>query len=721
MSPTSPLAVIALAAAVAAQTSAGLPEPQDCAPQQLAMSGGRTGDVAVRGRHAYVAGQYGGLGIYDVSNPLTPIQVRRDDSVVPVFVEIDGNIGVVYEQIGSRVRFFKLDDPLAPTFHATLPFSSSLFSAFDVEGDVFVMGEGIRLRTYDISDVDAPVLLVDTGGLLNANESVRALRMDGGRLAVSLRSPTNFPGYIHGLLFVDITNPASPVRGGLLTMPGFSGTLAYSNGVCVLTRPAKSGHELVVLDASDIHSPVVLGTAPAPEASSIEIVGDVVHLTSRDLGTSYATFSIADPTQPIQLGHFNIAPGATLSGSNGANAVAVSGDVAFVVFQRPTLGALDIADPASPQLLAQAFGADGARSIAHRDGLAFVADWGELRAIDLTDPARPVGVFRDPLSVGARHISIDREIMAVACDARGTLVYDISNPRSPQRLATIIPLLSPQAESVAVAVEGDRLYVVEDRSTRIVRVVDISQPSAPLQLGFVSEVDIEMIRFAFSGDYAYLTGSEGVNIWDMSVPNEPELVNTLPGALIVDIDIDGTVLAVTRFVGSGSPRPAIVELFDLANPSAPDLLSTLNHSNPWGPQTSVTGDRLIMLSSNEAVFDISDPRHPTLITANTRPMTPGTLYPRMGAFSDGGLLLLGSQDFLYIFDLSPCILACAADADGSGLVDMADLNLVLSAFNAFPGDDEWIAAADLDGDGHVSFGDLNLLVGGFHTDCDPAP
>lgn len=60
---------------------------------------------------------------------------------------------------------------------------------------------------------------------------------------------------------------------------------------------------------------------------------------------------------------------------------------------------------------------------------------------------------------------------------------------------------------------------------------------------------------------------------------------------------------------------------------------------------------------------------------------------------------------------------CGGDADGSGHVDFADLNLVLSAFNTSQQAGAYDGRADRDTDGDVDFGDLNLVLSGFNQPC----
>ena len=57
---------------------------------------------------------------------------------------------------------------------------------------------------------------------------------------------------------------------------------------------------------------------------------------------------------------------------------------------------------------------------------------------------------------------------------------------------------------------------------------------------------------------------------------------------------------------------------------------------------------------------------------------------------------------------------CAGDADGSGAVDLADLNLVLGNFG---GPASGAPGADFDGSGVIDLPDLNAVLGAFGAVC----
>ena len=57
---------------------------------------------------------------------------------------------------------------------------------------------------------------------------------------------------------------------------------------------------------------------------------------------------------------------------------------------------------------------------------------------------------------------------------------------------------------------------------------------------------------------------------------------------------------------------------------------------------------------------------------------------------------------------------CPGDTNGDGVVNFADLNAVISAFNTVEGDLAYSQGADLDSDGDVDFADLNAVLSAFN-------
>jgi uncharacterized membrane protein len=90
-------------------------------------------------------------------------------------------------------------------------------------------------------------------------------------------------------------------------------------------------------------------------------------------------------------------------------------------------------------------------------------------------------------------------------------------------------------------------------------------------------------------------------------------------------------------------------------------------------------------------------------------ISPFTMSGDARTFAGWGFGNNGIEAFIVTLPGTP---DCPADVDGSGSVDLADLNLVLGNFGQSTSD------GDTNGDGEVDLADLNAVLGAFGTSCE---
>ena len=112
-----------------------------------------------------------------------------------------------------------------------------------------------------------------------------------------------------------------------------------------------------------------------------------------------------------------------------------------------------------------------------------------------------------------------------------------------------------------------------------------------------------------------------------------------------------------------------------------------------------TGHTLVALTPNPRVVELGF--HP--VSSDVVP----TAY--WDADTDGDLLMANALRFVAGAGPTPC----PGDANGDGVVNFADLNLVLGEF----GSTGQGLAGDVNDDGVVNFADLNLVLGAFGSSC----
>jgi len=190
-----------------------------------------------------------------------------------------------------------------------------------------------------------------------------------------------------------------------------------------------------------------------------------------------------------------------------------------------------------------------------------------------------VSSLSSSLFAGAGWVRVQGRYAYMTCDGQvnnwttsdDLCIIDIQNPAAP---SLITNFTSPQikgAEGLEVA--GRYAYVCGMESNCFV-VIDISNPTAPVQVGYVSNAVslLENEGVAVSGQYAYVigeaTGSGGyLTVVDISRPTSPTIVGSLADSTdlgeAATVQIKGHYAYVT---GVDADRLAVVDISNPANP-----------------------------------------------------------------------------------------------------------------------------------------------------------
>jgi hypothetical protein len=201
-----------------------------------------------------------------------------------------------------------------------------------------------------------------------------------------------------------------------------------------------------------------------------------------------------------------------------------------------------------------------------------------------------------------------------AIDSR-LVVIDVSSPSRP----TVVGqsgVLPGDIEDLTWA--DNRVYVAN--STYGVRIIDVSIPSAPTELG-VCDTPGEAYGVAASGNYAYVAdGSSGFRICDVSAPSASTVIGSytsLEGGFGYGVAISGTY----AYVGAWG-----LYVLDISNQQAPSYVGSYNPSTPDGytrKGISIVGDRVFSGEyryttpgadgGGMRITDVSDPANPSVL------------------------------------------------------------------------------------------------------------
>jgi hypothetical protein len=331
-------------------------------------------------------------------------------------------------------------------------------------------------------------------------------------------------------------------------------------------------------------------------------------------GLGVREIDIHDPGTPVLVGTAAAYHGTTAEHVQAVHmdSPSFSGDVLLAGIQRcqggsgapAGLALWDVTDPANPSELAlfptgRALGVheftvrqQGDRWLAYLavPNAEITDRSGDLRIVDVTDPRNPVqlvdwGAHRDAgLPVGiqeqcapwCRGVSPDAYLHSVALSADGRIAYlsywdlgviilDVSEPATPRFLGRFAEPLTDEGNTHSVSVTRDgHLLLVGDETSGPpwgrLRLVDVSDPSAPVQVGGFATADAVSGKhgdvYAYSihnplvddrfPTHAYLAWyADGVRVIDFSDPSRPaELASWVPphGGMTWNVAFDGDLL-----------------------------------------------------------------------------------------------------------------------------------------------------------------------------------
>jgi hypothetical protein len=239
---------------------------------------------------------------------------------------------------------------------------------------------------------------------------------------------------------------------------------------------------------------------------------------------------------------------------------------------------------------------------------------GGLHILDVSDPAAPTEVaFLDTeTSVGgeggAHALAMDGSNVYVADWANGLYVINVSNPAVPVQIGSVQDL----AAANELVIAGDYAYVAGEA---YLSVVDISSPSAATNLGRIEMPSLWLGSIAVNGDRAYIAGSNGgwLRVVDITNPSFPQQlgVYSIPGRVNRIIASADYVYALEGLEGSAVSGLHIVDVRDAMSPTQAGFYDTPG----FALDLAVVGDRAYVADGGAGlhILDISDPTAPALL------------------------------------------------------------------------------------------------------------
>ncbi|MFO7699242.1 MAG: hypothetical protein R6W79_01365 [Acidimicrobiia bacterium] len=364
---------------------------------------------------------------------------------------------------------------------------------------------------------------------------------------------------------------------------------------------AYSHFGLAVFDVTDPLDPVLIGNNTDLVGSDIEISGGFAYVVS-DRDSMLYVIDISTPASPVLTGRCPV------TNITSPNAVTVSGNFAYVgAYQYQNLQIFDVTDPANPHLEGELIDSRvSCQDIAVAGDYAYCPNL-DIDIIDVSNPASPT--YAGSASTSGNWMygitASDGKLYATGCYL--IKIYDLSTPTSPALLGGM-----DIGTSCGTRIQVDSGHAVISQDGDGVRIVDVSDPSAPTNLSLLN-TDGSVVDAAVAGDWVYVADDwGGFRIVDTSDPSTPsEVASFTASTTYLDVFTEGTL----AYAADGAGRLVILDVID---PSSPSVLGT--YATGGRPEAVwVTGDHAFLADGQLGlvIVDVSTPASPSLASTTS--------------------------------------------------------------------------------------------------------
>lgn len=424
-------------------------------------------------------------------------------------VEVSGNYAYVVTTV-AMFKIFDLTDPLKPVETAEVALGNSIVTA-----DVVVSGDYAYLAAPIPNNPAWDVRIVAVASKTNPQVvsgfveegNAQRLAIDGGNLYVGSNA---------GLSIYSLANPTQPQKLG-----SYSGldvrAIAVRDGLAYVAAGTQG---IVILDVS---APTAIsrvgGTALADSDEAIDLVlsgnyAEVAANTAAAPAQSVGRLRIVDvsnPAAPVEV--YASAPLEQRQMKSiehiGSHAVIGGG----------SLHVIDTTNPLAPVEKSTLALRMGVTEIEALNGRLLVLNPAGLTVVDVSNPASPAQVAMHPLAIalGSGAIASRNGYLYAVDQMTGLLIFDVTNPATPRKVATIdIPLGNP-------FIDGDRLFMVWSDGFTIYSLAD---PLQPVRLGGYTTSFV--MGFDVRDHLVFLGGADryAIRVVDVTDPANPTVVSS---------------------------------------------------------------------------------------------------------------------------------------------------------------------------------------------------
>jgi hypothetical protein len=516
--------------------------------------------VAILDGYAYVADGERGLKVIDIDNPLRPVEVgsrKTSDAQAVMVVKTGAESRIAVVADGTYgVKLIDVSNPKDPERRLTIPTENAQ--------DIELMTQGGRDYAV-VADGEGGVLIID----IATSDTISSIATADARGIAVAANLLYVADIVQGLVIVDIGQADAPV---IIS----EHAVAYALDVAVSDDFAYIASEtegLLIFDVKSSRLPSFYDEVKiegvrwvAVKGSKIFAGGDAgFHLLDTFArGESYEIASVQTDGKAYEV------------------AIHTEADSRVLAYVADRAGGLKIFDVTNPDSL------NGTPAVSHvpteycREAVAvgdyvYIADGpGGIKIADIS-ALRREGVGAEVPIIGswntdgnARSLSYANGLLYVADGNRGIKVIDVNSPTRPTEIA-----LARTEYATNIRVSDGYVYLADgDGGFKI-------YDADPTSLELVSVTDTANTRGVDIQDgVAYVVGSEGLFILDVSTPSEPRRLGVYRTGYAEEVTVEGRL----AFVAEGFNGLTIV---DIAKPSDPYVVS--RNRNKYAVGVAVAG------------------------------------------------------------------------------------------------------------------------------------
>lgn len=490
----------------------------------VVLSAGSGTAIGHDGTHLAVAlfvGTVTTVAIVDISDPTNLALLGSTSDTVATAqtmtaIIVDGNYcyGPIANTVSASSKFVTIDisTPTAPAFLGSVTNANFADSGGAAKSgtNVFVAA-ATRTMTVDISTPASPTL---TTTLSNANIglSIRGAVLNGNYFYIASQGSDR-------VAVVNVTTPGALSYVTSLTHADFAGgpTTLVLSGTDLFVVATGVGTttfgKFVTADVTTASAPSYVSTIDPLDyaflygARDVAVAGNYAYVTAAT-ASAMAVVDISNPAAMTLAGFVQHATQLNLP-----RGLCVVGNYAYVTsFSGDSLTVIDVSTPTSPAIVGFVTSANlnGAQAVAVQGNYAYVtasaASPARLTVVDISTPASPtvVGSVSDSTLAGAAGVVVSGNYAYVAAPTNDRVtVINVTTPTAPAFAGS---LTSATLDNVQYLVkQGTRLFCPNGPDDRVT-IINVTTPTSPTFVNqLIDATDLDnCIGIAINGDYLYV-------------------------------------------------------------------------------------------------------------------------------------------------------------------------------------------------------------------------